>query len=144
MMYEYFDNTVKGITEKLSQDPNGINARKKYALELSKLGKRLYSKNETIAWCGVTAPFDLLGSMGVTSCFIEFVGAMLASTKTAGHFFEEAEDSGFATDSCAYHRSVMGAVLKNAMPEPDFIIGKNWPLKRQENLYLKGTNIKTI
>ena len=127
MMYEHFDNTVKGIQDKLNQDPEGINARKKYVLELSRLGRKLYSKNETIAWCGVTAPFDLLSSMGVTSCFVEFVGAMLASTQTAGFFFEEAEDDGFATDSCAYHRAVMGAVLKNAMPEPDFIIGTSSP-----------------
>lgn len=127
MMYDHFDNAVKGITDKLNQDPHGINARKKYVLELSRLGKKLYSKDENIAWCGVTAPFDLLGSMGVTSCFVEFVGAMLSSTQTAGYFFEEAEDSGFATDSCAYHRAVMGAVLKNAMPEPDFIIGTSSP-----------------
>ena len=127
MMYEHFDNTVKGIKDKLSQDPSGINARKKYVLELSRLGRKLYTKNETIAWCGVTAPFDLLSSMGVPSCFVEFVGAMLASTQTAGFFFEDAEDAGFATDSCAYHRAVMGAVLKNAMPEPDFIIGTSSP-----------------
>ena len=127
MMYEHFDNTVKGITEKLNQDPQGINARKKYVLELSRLGKKLYSKNENIAWCGVTAPFDLLSSMGITSCFVEFVGAMLSSTGAAGYFLEEAEDSGFTTDSCAYHRAVMGAVLKKAMPEPDFIIGTSSP-----------------
>jgi len=127
MMYEHFDNVVKGINEKLNQDPEGINARKKYVLELSKLGKKLYSKDENIAWCGVIAPFDLLSSMGVTSCFVEFVGAMLSSTQAAGYFLEEAEASGFATDSCAYHRAVMGAVLKNAMPEPDFIIGTSSP-----------------
>jgi len=127
MIYEHFDNIVKGITEKLNQDPQGFNARKKYVLELARLGKRLYSDDETISWCGVTAPFDLLGAMGVTSCFVEFVGAMLSSTQTAGFFFEEAEDSGFATDSCAYHRAVMGAVLKNAMPKPDFIIGTSSP-----------------
>jgi len=127
MMHEHFDGMVKGITEKLNKDPHGINARKKYVLELSRLGKKLYSKDENIAWCGVTAPFDLLSSMGVTSCFVEFVGAMLSSTQTAGFFFEEAEDSGFATDSCAYHRAVMGAVLKNAMPKPDFIIGTSSP-----------------
>jgi benzoyl-CoA reductase/2-hydroxyglutaryl-CoA dehydratase subunit BcrC/BadD/HgdB len=127
MMYEHFDKIVKGITEKLNKDPHGINARKKYVLELAKLGKKLYSKNDNIAWCGVTAPFELLGSMGITSCFVEFVGAMLSSTQTAVNFLEEAEDSGFATDSCAYHRAVMGAVIKNAMPEPDFIIGTSSP-----------------
>ena len=127
MMYDHFDNVVKGITEKLNQDPHGINARKKYVLKLSELGKKLYTKNEKIAWCGVTAPFDLLNSMGVTVCFIEFVGAMLSSNQVASDFIEEAEDSGFAPDSCAYHRAVMGAVIKNAMPEPDFIIGTSSP-----------------
>ncbi len=127
MMYEHFDTVVKGISQKLEQDPDGINARKKYVLGLSKLGKKLYTDKENIAWCGVTAPFDLLSAMDVTSCFVEFVGAMLSSTQTAGFFFEEAEDNGFATDSCAYHRAVMGAVLKNAMPEPDFIIGTSSP-----------------
>ncbi|MCD4741064.1 MAG: 2-hydroxyacyl-CoA dehydratase family protein [Desulfobacteraceae bacterium] len=127
MMYEYFDDIVKGITEKINQDPDGINARRKYVLQISKLGRKLYSENEKVAWCGVTAPFDLLSSMGVTPCFIEFVGAMLSSTQMAGDFIEEAEDSGFATDSCAYHRAVMGAVIKNVMPEPDFIIGTSSP-----------------
>ncbi|NNL75469.1 MAG: 2-hydroxyacyl-CoA dehydratase [Desulfobacterales bacterium] len=126
-MYEHFDNIIKGITEKLNQDPEGINTRKKYALEMSKLGKKLYTRGENIAWCGVTAPFDLLGSMGITSCFVEFVGALLSSTEAAGFLLEEAEDAGFATDSCAYHRAVMGAVLKNVMPEPDFIIGTSSP-----------------
>ncbi len=127
MMYDHFDNVVKGITEKLNEDPNGINARKKYVLKLSELGKKLYTENEKIAWCGVTAPFDLLNAMGVTSCFIEFVGAMLSSNQVASDFIEEAEDEGFAPDSCAYHRAVMGAVIKNAMPEPDFIIGTSSP-----------------
>ncbi len=87
MMYDHFNGVVEGITEKLQQDPDGINARKKYALEIAKLGRKLYSGKENIAWCGVTAPFDLLNSMGVTSCFVEFVGAMLSSTSTAEFFF---------------------------------------------------------
>jgi benzoyl-CoA reductase/2-hydroxyglutaryl-CoA dehydratase subunit BcrC/BadD/HgdB len=127
MMYDHFNGVVEGITEKLQQDPDGINARKKYALEIAKLGRKLYSGKENIAWCGVTAPFDLLNSMGVTSCFVEFVGAMLSSTSTAEFFLKESEDAGYATDSCAYHRAVIGAVIKGAMPEPDFIIGTSSP-----------------
>ena len=65
--------------------------------------------------------------MGVTSCFVEFIGAMLASTGMAGEFLEKAEHSGFASDICGYHRSVMGATLKGSMPEPDFLIGTTLP-----------------
>ncbi|MCP4116337.1 MAG: 2-hydroxyacyl-CoA dehydratase [Desulfobacteraceae bacterium] len=127
MMHDHFSSIVDGITAKLEQAPGGIHARKRYALAVAKLGRRLYSGNARIAWCGVTAPFDLLNAMGVTSCFVEFVGAMLASTETAEHFIQEAEDAGYAADSCAYHRAVTGAMLKSAMPVPDFIIGTSSP-----------------
>ena len=127
MMYDYFKNMVDGVSQKLLQDPDSINAKKKYVLEVAKIGQKLYTRDEKIAWCGVTIPFDLLNSMGVTSCFVEFVGAMLSSNETAPIFIKEAEDSGYAPDSCAYHRAVTGAMLKNIMPEPDFIIGSSSP-----------------
>jgi len=127
MMYDYFKNMVDGLSQKLLQDPDSINAKRKYVYEIAKLGKRLYTKDEKIAWCGVTVPFELLNTMGVTSCFVEFVGAMLSSNESAPLFIKEAEDSGYAPDSCAYHRTVTGAMLKNIMPEPDFIIGTSSP-----------------
>ncbi len=127
MMYDYFKNMVDGVSQKLLQDPDSINAKKKYVLEIAKIGQKLYTRDEKIAWCGVTIPFDLLNSMGVTSCFVEFVGAMLSSNETAPTFIKEAEDSGYAPDSCAYHRAVTGAMLKDIMPEPDFIIGSSSP-----------------
>jgi len=126
-MYDYFKNMVDGVSQKLLQDPDSINAKKKYVLEIAKIGQKLYTRDERIAWCGVTIPFDLLNSMGVTSCFVEFVGAMLSSNETAPIFIKEAEDSGYAPDSCAYHRAVTGAMLKDIMPEPDFIIGSSSP-----------------
>lgn len=127
MMYDYFKNMVDGVSQKLLQDPDSINAKKKYVLEIAKIGQKLYTRDEKIAWCGVTIPFDLLNAMGVTSCFVEFVGAMLSSNETAPIFIKEAEDSGYAPDSCAYHRAVTGAMLKDIMPEPDFVIGSSSP-----------------
>ena len=127
MMYDYFKNMVDGVSQKLLQDPDSINAKKKYVLEIAKIGQKLYTRDEKIAWCGVTIPFDPLNSMGVISCFVEFVGAILSSNETAPIFIKEAEDSGYAPDSCAYHRAVIGAMLKDIMPEPDFIIGSSSP-----------------
>jgi benzoyl-CoA reductase/2-hydroxyglutaryl-CoA dehydratase subunit BcrC/BadD/HgdB len=127
MMYDYFKNMVDSLNQKILQDPDSINAKRKYVCEIAKLGQKLYTKDEKIAWCGVTIPFDLLYAMGITSCFVEFVGAMLSSNGTAPVFIKEAEDSGYAPDSCAYHRAVTGAMLKDIMPEPDFIIGTSSP-----------------
>ena len=107
MMKQYFDDLMNGIEAKIKEDPNSKSPRKIYALEVAKLGSRLYGGKEKVAWCGVTAPFDLLAAMGVTSCFVEFVGAMLASTGMVSEFLDEAEQAGFAGDTCAYHKSVL-------------------------------------
>ena len=127
MMYQYFKDMADGIEAKILQDPELPNPRKKYALETARLGSRLYSGNNTVAWCGIAVPFDLLTAMGVTSCFVEFVGAVLAATGTADPFLEEAEQAGFVGDTCGYHRSVIGAARKKVMPEPDFLIATTCP-----------------
>ena len=127
MMYQYFKDMADGIEAKILQDPDLPNPRKKYALETARLGSRLYSGNNTVAWCGLAVPFNLLNVMGITSCFVEFVGAVLAATGTADPFLEEAEQAGFVGDTCGYHRTVIGAARKNIMPQPDFLIATTCP-----------------
>lgn len=127
MMYQYFKDKADGIEAKILQAPELPNPRRKYALETARLGSRLYSGNNTVAWCGIAVPFDLLNAMGITSCFVEFVGAVLAATGMADPFLEEAEQAGFVGDTCGYHRSVIGAARKKTMPEPDFLIATTCP-----------------
>jgi benzoyl-CoA reductase/2-hydroxyglutaryl-CoA dehydratase subunit BcrC/BadD/HgdB len=127
VMLSYFENLAEGIEGKLRSGPQAFTARKKLALNIARLGIRLYSGKEPIAWCGVLAPFDLLHAMGITSCFVEFVGAMLASTGAVGPMLERAENAGYGTDGCSYHRSVLGAALQGLMPEPDFLIATSGP-----------------
>lgn len=127
MMKEYFQSLVSGIEAALREDPQQISPRKMYALEIARLGTRLYSAESRVAWCGVTAPFEILNAMGVTSCFVEFIGAMLASTGMVGDFLEEAEHAGYGGDTCGYHRGVIGAMRRGLMPDPDFLIGTSVP-----------------
>ncbi len=125
MMMEYFSNLEAGLQAAIND--GNASPRKHYALEVARLGKRLYSGQDKVAWCGITAPFDLLGTMGVTSCFVEFIGAMVASTGTAGTFLEEADHIGYSSDACSYHRAVSGAAIKGLMPAPAFLIGTTNP-----------------
>lgn len=125
MMKEYFTDLEAGIEKAISE--GNPSHRKLYTLELARLGKRLYSGTDSIAWCGITAPFDLLNAMGVTSCFVEFIGAMLASAGAVGPFIEETDHAGYSSDSCSYHRSVSGAAIKGMMPSPEFLIGTTNP-----------------
>ena len=127
MMYEYFEDMVAGIEAKILQQPDLPNPRKKYALETARLSSRLYSGKDHVAWCGLAVPFDLLNAMGITSCFVEFVGAALASAGLAEPFLEEAEQAGFVGDTCGFHRGVIGAARKGIMPEPDFLIASTCP-----------------
>ena len=60
MILPYFENLVSGIEEKLRSGPQDTVARKTLALEIARLGMRLFSGKERVAWCGVLAPFDLL------------------------------------------------------------------------------------
>ena len=127
MMKHYFDGLVASIQAKIDAEPDGPIARKRLTLETARIGARLFSGEGTVAWCGVLTPFDLLQAMGVDSCFVEFVGAVLASTGGVEPFLEEAEEAGYSTDSCSYHRAVTGAALQGLMPEPDFLVGTSSP-----------------
>lgn len=127
MMLQYFQRLESVIGARISKAPDKPNARRKFALEVARLGTRLYSGEHRVAWCGVLAPFDMLSSMNVTSCFVEFVGAMLAATGTVETFLEEAEHGGFGADTCGYHRAVLGAAMKELMPVPDVMIATTSP-----------------
>ncbi len=127
MMFEYFDSLYNNIEKTILEKPDSPNARKKYALEITRLGKELYSGENKIAWCGPIAPFDLLRAMGITSCFVEFIGGTLATLGNIGDFLEESEKAGYSPDTCGFHRSVIGAVMKGIMPEPEILIGTTCP-----------------
>jgi benzoyl-CoA reductase/2-hydroxyglutaryl-CoA dehydratase subunit BcrC/BadD/HgdB len=127
MMFNFFQEMERGIEASIRNDGGKASPRKRYTLEVARLGRRLYSGEGKMAWCGVVAPFDLLSAMGVTSCFVEFVGAMLASTGMAGQFIETADQSGYSSDACSFHRSVLGAAMKNTMPVPAVLIGTTNP-----------------
>jgi benzoyl-CoA reductase/2-hydroxyglutaryl-CoA dehydratase subunit BcrC/BadD/HgdB len=128
MMLGYFEELCTSLRSKLAATPAGEPvARKRLALEIARLGTRLFSGEGTVAWCGVLVPFDLLHAMGVTSCFVELVGAVLAAAHATAPLLEEAERNGFSTDGCSYHRTVMGAALQGLMPVPDFFVASTAP-----------------
>jgi benzoyl-CoA reductase/2-hydroxyglutaryl-CoA dehydratase subunit BcrC/BadD/HgdB len=127
MMQQYFKTLIDSITAASERSEGAISARMRYALEVARLGHSLYSRERQVAWCGVVTPFDLLHAMGVTSCFVEFVGAGLATTGMIESMLEAAEQGGYSTDICSYHRAVNGAALQGIMPRPDFLIGTSCP-----------------
>lgn len=127
MMHQYFQDLEKSLIARLETEPELPSPNKVRALEIARLGARLYSPTDQRAWCGVCAPFDILNAMNVTSCFIEFVGAMLASTGMIIPALEAAEQAGYASDACGYHRGVLGSAALGQLPIPNFIIATTAP-----------------
>lgn len=127
MMHDYFQNLIEGIEAAVKESPEAVSGRKLFSLEVARLGRRLFSGEQPVAWCGVMAPFDLLHAMGVTSCFVEFVGAMLSVAGVVEPMLQESEQLGYSTDCCAYHRAVTGASRMGLMPVPDFLIATSAP-----------------
>src|SRR4030042_3988640 len=95
MMKQLFDDMVANTEARLLDHHT---ARLRFTLENARLCQRLYSGTHRLAWCGVCAPFDLLNAMGISSCFIEFLGAVFAAAGSAGQFLEEADPAGFLAD----------------------------------------------
>ncbi len=127
-MHAYYESTAAGIEAKLAAlEPGEPSARKRLALGTARLGARLFSTDEQVAWCGVLAPFDLLHAMDLTSCYVEFLGTTLAGTGGAAHMLERAEHIGYPSDCCSYHRSVIGAMEEGLLPEPEVVIATSCP-----------------
>ena len=127
MMRAYFDSLASHLSGQIAAHPAQPQARRRFSLEIARLGQRLFSASDTVAWCGVPVPFDLLNAMDVNSCFGEFVGAMMASAGAAPAMLRSAEDAGWFTDSCAYHRAIAGAAIQGVMPAPHFLVGATTP-----------------
>ncbi|MBM4321152.1 MAG: 2-hydroxyacyl-CoA dehydratase [Deltaproteobacteria bacterium] len=127
MLGRYFEELAAGLEAKLKQGDQEIIAKKNMALQTARLGARLYRHAGPIAWCGVATPFELMHALGVTSCFVEFVGAMLASSGAVGDALDAGEAAGLPSDLCSYHRAVQGAALLGWMPEPDFLVATSSP-----------------
>ena len=127
MIKKLFTNTIAGIEAKLQEPNPGPVHRKHYALEIAKLGLRLYSGDGPVAACGVAAPFELLNALGVSSYYVEFISGSLSSAGVIEAAMEEAELLGMGGDTCGYHRAVFGASRQGLVPIPDFLIGTTCP-----------------
>lgn len=140
-MQSYFDQLVGAMDAKLKQKPT---ARRRFIREIGHIGQRLYDPKLSVGWTTVFVPFEILHAMDVAGIFIEFAGAMLAGAGIARGYFEKAEGAGYSTDSCSYHRAIIGAAMDGLIPEPEVLIAVNCPcdggvmaIKRIAEIYKK-------
>jgi len=145
MLKDYFTDLEAGLGKKLAEK---VTARRTFIHEIARIGTRMFDPDWATAWTTVFVPFEILNAMGVSGLFIEFVGAMLAGAGVSRPFFERAEQEGYSTDGCSYHRTIIGAALNGMLPEPDLLIAASFPcnggvkaLKRIGEIYNKDVFI---
>jgi len=139
---------VSALKKKIDKNPT---ARRKFIYEIGRIGSRIFDDNWSIGWTTVFVPYEILNSMNVSGMFVEFFGAMLSSTGLSPKYFEISESKGYSTDSCSYHRAMIGGALDGLLPKPDVLIGASIPcnggvkaLKRIGELFKKEVFILNI
>jgi benzoyl-CoA reductase/2-hydroxyglutaryl-CoA dehydratase subunit BcrC/BadD/HgdB len=125
--------------------------RRKFVYEIARIGSRIFDKNWSIGWTTVFVPYEILNSMNISGMFVEFFGAMFSGAGISRKYFELAESKGYSTDSCSYHRTIIGAAMDGLLPEPDLLIGASIPcnggvkaLKRIGEIFDKDVFILNI
>ncbi|MFC1848771.1 2-hydroxyacyl-CoA dehydratase subunit D [candidate division CSSED10-310 bacterium] len=123
-LQQYFNQLVHEVGQKIEQKET---PRRLLAYEIGRLGQNMFDHRYSVAWTGVFIPFEILQAMGLASFFVEFVGAILAGSGLVGNFVQIAENEGYSTDGCAYHKAVIGASMSGLLPKPDVLIGASIP-----------------
>ena len=148
LLKKYFEQLETGLKNKLESK---VTARRRFVYEIARIGSRIFDNDWSIAWTTVFVPYEILNSMSVSGMFIEFFGAMLAGTGMSSKYLDLSESKGFSTDSCSYHRTIIGAAMDGLLPEPDVLIGASIPcnggvkaLKRIGEIFNKDVFILNI
>ncbi|MFW9823268.1 MAG: 2-hydroxyacyl-CoA dehydratase subunit D [Candidatus Thorarchaeota archaeon] len=148
ILKQYFFQLESALKMKIDSQ---LTARRKFIYEIARIGSRIYDDNWAIGWTTVFVPYEILNSMNVSGMFVEFFGAMLSGAGMSRKYFELAESKGYSTDSCSYHRTIIGAAMDGLLPEPDVLIGASIPcnggvkaLKRIGEIFNKEVFILNI
>jgi len=124
ILKQYFFQLESALKNKIDSK---LTARRKFIYEIARIGSRIFDDNWSIGWTTVFVLYEILNSMNVSGMFVEFFGAMLSGAGISRKYFEIAESKGYSTDSCSYHRTIIGAAMDGLLPEPDILIGASIP-----------------
>lgn len=148
ILKQYFFQLESALKTKLELK---FTPRRKFIYEIARIGSRIFDNDWSNGWTTVFVPYEILNSMNVSGMFVEFFGAMLAGAGISRKYFELAESRGYSTDSCSYHRTIIGAAMDGLIPEPDLLIGASIPcnggvkaLKRIGEIFNKDVFILNI
>ncbi|MFH0925798.1 MAG: 2-hydroxyacyl-CoA dehydratase family protein [bacterium] len=88
---------------------------------LAKLFRKAYREDTIVAWRNLIMPTEIFYAYDITPFCTESVAAMLAGNNLSSRFLDTASDNNYSVDCCSFLRCIMGAVIEDCLPTPDFL-----------------------
>lgn len=114
--------------EKATNIPEGeTNARAFMYNEWARLFLKTYEPGRKIIYTTVYAfPMEILQAFDIAPFDFEVAGTLLCTTDFGTQVVLAAEEQGYSTDICSFHRNALGAYYQGILPRPDLLISTSF------------------
>ncbi len=85
-----------------------------------------FRDSSKVIWKSTFVPSEIIYALGAIPLYIESFSAIAASLGICPPMLQASEKSGFSKDSCTFLRGVMGASLKEMLPQPDALVSTSY------------------
>ncbi len=112
-------------TEQLARSPLNRPAWKADTVAVSyflRQTRMAFQGKRTVVWSSLLFPSELIHAAGAVPFFPEMFSSAAASVELAPRFLDKAQERGFSSDACAFHRVILGSYLEGFLPAP-LVIG---------------------
>lgn len=99
-----------------------LQATKMRSALTGRLFRKAYQEDSVVAWRSSFVPSEMLFALDIIPFPPESIISMFANSHLTDDILKVAEDHNYSRDTCSFLRGVSGAVIKNYMPTPDFLI----------------------
>lgn len=108
--------------EKQSSHFYTLKATKLRSSLVGRLFRKAYQKDSIVAWRSSFVPSEILFAFDIIPFPPESIISMFANSHLTDDILKTAEDNNHSRDTCSFLRGTIGAVIKDYMPMPDFLI----------------------
>lgn len=113
---------LKNSREKQTSPFITLQATKLRSALTGKLFRKAYQKESIVAWRSSFVPSEMLFALDIIPFPPESVVSMFANSHLTDDILKIAEDHNHSRDTCSFLRGVVGSVINDYLPTPDFLI----------------------
>jgi benzoyl-CoA reductase/2-hydroxyglutaryl-CoA dehydratase subunit BcrC/BadD/HgdB len=126
MLKKYYEDMTKALEAQYEQKPRSFT---KITLQLSRSFIDAFQADAKVVWTSYYSfPMELLAAFDVAPFDFEIATNLLPTLDPDGsvQIMSRAEEEGYSTDICSYHRIAMGCQLLGYMPRADLLLSSSY------------------